>query len=293
MCIRDSPDATPARFEVVADLENAATDLAERFRVFAMAQERALLAKEAARRTRGLLFASVSHDLKSPLNAILGFADLIGMLELGAEQRNSIEIVQSRGRELLALIETILDASRIEAGHLELKKAPIPVAELVAESIRTARELSVSARNVVTELDAGLPDLPVDTTHAARALGAVVAHALRAAREGDDDVVVRASLHADGEHVRIDVEHGGAAPPSARERLAMLALRAGPRGRGMALALSLARRVIELHGGTVEVESEGPGGAPVIRTTWAISPSAKPLVPATTLPPLSARTLPG
>jgi len=285
-------EGLPARFEVVADLESAAQGLADRFRVFAAAQERALLAKEAARRTRGLLFASVSHDLKSPLNAILGFADLISLIELGDEQRNSIEIVQSRGRELLALIETILDASRIEAGHLELKKLPLPVHELVAESIRTARELAVSSRHVVTEIDAGLPDLPVDTTHASRALGALLAHALRAAHDEDADVVLRASLHADGAHVRIDVEHAGAAPPSARERLAMLALRAGPRGRGMALALSLARRVIELHGGAVEVDSEGPNGAPVIRSIWAVSAAAKP-VAMTTLPPLSARASPG
>ena len=103
--------------------------------------------------------------------------------------RSEHEIVQSRGRELLALIETILDASRIEAGHLELKKTPLPVSDLVAESIRTARELAVSGRSVTWEADAGLPDLPVDTTHAARALGAVVAHALRAAKDGDDDVV--------------------------------------------------------------------------------------------------------
>lgn len=284
-------DSPPARFEVVVDLENAAHGLADRFRVFAAAQERALLAKEAARRTRGLLFASVSHDLKSPLNAILGFAHLISLLDLGDEQRSSIDIVESRGRELLALIETILDASRIEAGHLELKKIATPVHELVGESIRTARELSVSSRTVVTEIDAGLPDLPVDMTHASRALGALLAHALRAAND-EDAVTVRASLHADGERVRIDVQHAGAAPPSARERLAMLSLRAGPRGRGMALALSLARRVIELHGGSVEVDDEGPDATPVVRSIWAISPAAKPVV-VHTLPPLSARSSPG
>ena len=66
-----------ARFRVVAELGMAIERLAGRFRVFARAQERAIEAREAAARMRGLFFASVSHDLKSPLNAILGFTELV------------------------------------------------------------------------------------------------------------------------------------------------------------------------------------------------------------------------
>src|SRR5262249_56857985 len=101
-------------------LERAIELLAERFRVFARAQERAILAREAGTRTRGLFFASVSHDLKSPLNAILGFAELVRQDTLTPGQAESLEVIDRRGRELLALIETILDAARVEAGQLAL-----------------------------------------------------------------------------------------------------------------------------------------------------------------------------
>src|SRR5205814_7711666 len=98
--------ARPARFEVVARLGRAIEVLAERFRVFAAAHERALEARETAQRMRGLLFASVSHDLKSPLNAILGFAEIVGREPLSPAQKESLLLIETRGRELLALIET-------------------------------------------------------------------------------------------------------------------------------------------------------------------------------------------
>src|SRR5678815_287025 len=98
----------PPRFSVIGELESAIERLAERFRVFARAQERAILAREAATRMRGLFFASVSHDLKSPLNAILGFAELVRLEPLTTGQAESLDVIARRGRELLALIETCL-----------------------------------------------------------------------------------------------------------------------------------------------------------------------------------------
>jgi signal transduction histidine kinase len=118
----DGDDAAPARLEEVAELGRAVGKLAARFRVFAQAQERALDARENARRARGLLFASVSHDLRSPLNAILGFAESIDPTPLSPGQRESLDVISTRGRELVALIETILDAARIEAGQLRLDR---------------------------------------------------------------------------------------------------------------------------------------------------------------------------
>src|SRR5690606_21687672 len=110
-----------ARFRVVAELGRAIDRLALRFRVFATAQERAIEARKAAARMRGLFFASVSHDLKAPLNAILGFTELARRMEnVTPGQAESLDLIERRGRELLALIETILDAARVEAGQLTL-----------------------------------------------------------------------------------------------------------------------------------------------------------------------------
>jgi signal transduction histidine kinase len=258
--------ARPARFALVADLGRAIEDLTARFRVFAAAQERALDGRAAAHRMRGLLFASVSHDLKSPLNAVLGFAELVGQGELTEAQRESLDLIQTRGRELLGLIETILDAARVEAGQLELSPRHGNVSRLVAEAVRKARELAGDAEApVIVEVGPHLPTVPHDPAYATRALAVIVAHSIRTAAADPTARVtrVRACTAAlpgrSGERVRIDVEYGS--HQVTRPDLDLLfARQATGRGRGLTLGLSLARSVIELHGGAVEVEARPQGG---------------------------------
>lgn len=243
--------ARPARFDVVRRLTGAVEGLAERFGIFAAAQERALHARDAAQRMRGLLFASMSHDLKSPLNAVLGFADLLSLEDLTAAQRESLGMISTRGRELLALIETILDAARVEAHQLELLPQPAAIHELIDDAVSRGRELSVdSDARVTVDLDEGLPTLPVDRAYLPRALAVIVAHALRAAELGGV-VRVSASRPGAGDKVRIRIEHD---PVPARARQQDSA--ASSRGRFLRLGLSLARSVITLHGGSIEVDPD-------------------------------------
>ncbi|HEY5241016.1 MAG TPA: histidine kinase dimerization/phospho-acceptor domain-containing protein, partial [Polyangiaceae bacterium] len=107
-----------ARFQSVAALLQAADEMGGVFREFASAQKRAIDARAATERMRGLFLASMSHDLKAPLNAILGFGELVGRGRLTDGQRESVVIIEQRGRELLYLVDTILDAARVEAGEL-------------------------------------------------------------------------------------------------------------------------------------------------------------------------------
>ncbi|MEJ7730072.1 MAG: histidine kinase dimerization/phospho-acceptor domain-containing protein [Polyangiaceae bacterium] len=269
--------ANLARFELVSRMGRAIEVLAERFRIFAAAQERALDARENARRMRGLLFASVSHDLKSPLNAVLGFAELVGREDLSDAQRESLQLIVNRGRELLAIIETILDAARVEAGQLSLFHRASEVEELVTESVRKAQELATDApTEVVVEVARGLPLAPVDPGYVTRAFGVIIAHALRTApsEAGGRPVRVRAHLQAGTaesgvvltdhpiDQIRFDVEYAGREVPPA-ELTELFARHATSRGRGLTLGLSLARSVIELHGGTLEVDG-APDGVPVV-----------------------------
>jgi signal transduction histidine kinase len=260
--------ARPARFAVVGSLGRAIEALTERFHVFAAAQERALEIRAAAQRMRGLLFASVSHDLKSPLNAILGFAELVGQEDLTAAQHESLALIQKRGRELLGLIETILDAARVEAEQLTLLPRPTEVQPLVTEGIRKARELSGDADLPLTvEIADGLPTITVDLSYGPRALAVIVAHALRSAASDTSGRVVRVRathpLPPRDDRVSIEVEYGSR--NVTREELVQLfARQATGRGQGLTLGLSLARSVIELHGGSVEVGG-AQDGLPVCR----------------------------
>jgi len=252
----------PVRFRLVEQLGMAIERLAERFRVFASAQERAIAARERAARMRGLFFASVSHDLKSPLNAILGFTDLVRDSEpLSSGQVESLDLIAKRGRELLALIETILDASRVEARQLTLVREQVRIEELFDEALAKGRDLGGDGDvEVVAEVVGGVPELNVDRLRLTRALATIIGHALRSSEKAH--VRMRAAPSRAG-GARIDVEVPSTRVP-ARELASMLDPNPDPgerEHRGLALGLSLARSVIELHGGTVAVTDRGAKGS--------------------------------
>ena len=252
----------PARFRVVGDLGGAIERLAERFHVFARAQERSIEAREAATRMRGLFFASVSHDLKSPLNAILGFTELVRQEPLTSEQSESLDLIQKRGRELLALIEAILDAARVEAGQLSLVNEDVDVADLVWNAVDKGRDLGGERETeVVVDVPEGLVPLRLDRVRVGRAVAMFIGHSARTAERPP----VRVSAAPARDAVVIEVE-----VPSTRFSPEQLSAMLDPGGhgqpgasenRGLALGLSLARAVIELHGGTVEVVNHGPARA--------------------------------
>ncbi|HEY8944487.1 MAG TPA: histidine kinase dimerization/phospho-acceptor domain-containing protein, partial [Polyangiaceae bacterium] len=193
-----------ARFQVVAKLGTAIERLAQRFRVFAKAQERAIEARKAAARMRGLFFASVSHDLKSPLNAILGFTDLVRRTEdITPGQAESLDFIQRRGRELLALIETILDAARVEAGQLKLVLDRTDGSTLLNLAAQKARDLAPdSDRPVVAEITGEASLLRIDPVRMPQALATLIAHALRTTEAPS----VRLLAGVESDRLRIDID---------------------------------------------------------------------------------------
>lgn len=252
----------PARFRVVAELEEAIDQLARRFRIFARAQQRAVESREASVRMRGLFFASVSHDLKSPLNAVLGFSELVRLEPLTPAQAESLSVIERRGRELLALIETILDAARVEAGQLSLVTDSVRVADLVHRAVHKARELGGEhPGHVVTDVELSSQRVLVDVLRASRALATVIAYALREA--GDRPVRVSAALD-ETRQVRITVTVPNQALRVKKlDRLLSPSAAPGDREhRGLALGLSLARSVFDLHGGAV-FATRGADGEPL------------------------------
>lgn len=251
-----------ARFSRVHALLTAVDQLGGVFRQFASAQQRAIDAREATERMRGLLLASMSHDLKAPLNAVLGFAELVGRNPLTDAQRESLAIIEQRGRELLMLIDTILDSARVEAGELEVSPEQTHVGDVVMSSVLEARDLAVGTEvQIKGEIQPGMPTLLVDGTRVVQALTAVVMTAVRFSDKGI--VPVRATLPDAAERLRIEVETSGEGLPVAeREKIfdAFQSAESARRHGALGLGLQLARAIVEIHGGTIEVDATDRGG---------------------------------
>jgi signal transduction histidine kinase len=251
-----------ARFQSVAALMNAADKLGGVFREFASAQQRAIDARTATERMRGLFLASMSHDLKAPLNAILGFADLVSRGPLTDGQRQSVAIIKQRGLELLHLIDTILDAARVEAGELTVSPEWTRVGDVVMPAVLDARELTAGMNvDIVGEIQSSVPRILGDAARLTQALRAIILVASRFAERGH--VVVRAAMPAAGEQLRIDVEvTGRGISPADREKI-FDAFKHTDRVRrhgSLGLGPSLARAIVELHGGSIDVKTTEAGG---------------------------------
>jgi signal transduction histidine kinase len=274
------------RFNIVAELSASVEKLAGRFRVFAQAQERAILVGEATTRMRGLFFASVSHDLKSPLNSILGFTEIVRRSEFLTEgQEESLAVIERSGRELLALIETILDAARVEARQLQLVREAVSIDDLVSDIVEKGRHLAGdNAVDVIGDIAGGVGWVEVDRVRFSNALATFVGHAGRS---------------VPGALVRLYVAPlEGSLVGFALEIPAQRDIRDSDSGetqggyksmpsphRGLALGMGLARSIIELHGGTIHRVDRGTKGLRFVVRLPAYRPSMElPLAPLYTSP---------
>ncbi|WP_394843351.1 HAMP domain-containing histidine kinase [Pendulispora brunnea] len=259
--IRGTRMVRMARFISVGAMMDSIEQLGDIFREFAAAHEQATHAREATERMRGLFLASMSHDLKAPLNAILGFAALASRAPLTDGQRESLAIIEQRGRELLHLIQTILDAARVEAGAFLVTPEWTVVDDVVMSAVLDARDLMAdSSVQVVGEVQRGVPKLQLDSLRIVQALTGIITSAVRFTHE-EGTVLVRATFR--GDRLHIDVETPGRALPEEEREKIFEAFKYADKARrhgALGLGLSLARSIIEVHGGTIDVATMEGGG---------------------------------
>lgn len=219
-----------------------------------------------ASQARASFLANVSHEVRTPLNGVLGMAQLLLDTRLGREQREYVETLQSSARALLALIDDVLDVSKIEAGRLELEQVPFDLPALVEDSLRSYR-VSARARGLAfsVRLDEDLPRrLRGDPLRLRQMLSNLVSNALKFTAEGALGVsVARMRDAGEGVELRFEVSDTGVGIPSeALPRLfqpfsqadASTTRNYGGTGLGLAICRSLA----ESMGGRIGVAS-APG----------------------------------
>jgi signal transduction histidine kinase len=215
---------------------------------------------EAASRHKSEFLANMSHELRTPLNAILGFTELVLDGVYGpppAKIAAQLERVQANGRHLLGLINDVLDLSKIEAGRLELELADFAPAEVVAsvqsttESLARAKGLALHVR-----LPPGLPRAHGDARRITQVLLNLVGNAIKFTEAGE--VLVEVTADADGLELAVaDTGPGIPLAEQARifEEFHQVDSSSTRRQGGTGLGLAIARRIVELHGGSIGVES--------------------------------------
>ncbi len=269
-------------------LANALSELAQRFDEMRQKERKGRLAMEEVQRLRTQFLASMSHDLRSPLNSILGFALLISSGSEGPvtpEQRESIQMITRSARDLLRLVTNILDSARLEAGRLNLHRRLTPATEILQEAVAQGRRM-IEDRPLEIEADIqpGLPAVYVDADRVVQAVVGLFSHAIDAMERGTIRLVARVANGPPGpsvRHLRVDVADRGAGIREADQEALFQAFReiqepSGRRIGGLGLGLSLARELVKAHGGDVWFESE-PGKGTTFSVAIPVEPEWTPL----------------
>jgi PAS domain S-box-containing protein len=236
----------------------------------------ALDAAQQASEAKSAFLSNISHELRTPMNAILGFAQLLQMQPLPADQERQVAEIRRAGEHLLALIDDLLDLTRIESGQMTLALAPVQGAGLVADAYSFVRPL-FGQRGLT--LENRVPPgvwLTADAVRLRQVVVNLLSNAAKYNREGGR-VVVDAGPAASGSgRVRLSVRDTGAGlSPEQLPRLfrTFERLDAGRRGvEGTGIGLALSRHLVERMGGSIGVDSE-PG---VGSTFWLELPAAGP-----------------
>lgn len=227
--------------------------------------------------------ATVSHELRTPLTSVLGFAKvtrnkldgvLLPLIPLGdgkdkkieraiEQVRGNLDVIVSEGERLTALINDVLDISKMEAGRMEWKRDPVDVRRLVERALEATRGLFASGKVAIRHtLDEQLGELVGDHDRLMQVLINLVSNAAKFTGQGEVHVVARAH----GPYVEVSVtDTGPGIDPSEHEAIFQKfkqggdTLTAKPQGTG--LGLPICRQIVTAHHGTIHVESRLGAGA--------------------------------
>ncbi|MGL5035692.1 MAG: ATP-binding protein, partial [Microcystaceae cyanobacterium] len=247
----------------IAQISIAFDRMATRIEENTQELERSKEAAESASRSKSEFLANMSHEIRTPMNAILGFSDLLQTVEMEPRAYNYLEAIRSGGNTLMGLINDILDLSKIEAGKLQLSYEGVNIRQLIQE-IHNIFSEKAKQKDIqfITEIEASVPNTIIfDEIRLRQILFNIVGNAIKFTEKGKVSISLK-SQNIDSQTIRLilQVEDTGIGiPPKDQELIFdIFTQREGQSTRqygGTGLGLTITRRLTEMLGGKIELES--------------------------------------
>ncbi len=208
--------------------------------------------------------ANMSHELRTPLNAIIGFAEILrdGIVgELNEEQKESVIDIYESGKHLLQMINDILDLSKIEAGRMELQPEEFSIAESIEAIYSIIRDLANKKHlSLKSEIPEDIPNIYADQIKFKQIMYNLLSNAIKFTPEGGITTKVEFN---DNEFIISVIDTGIGIEPEDQKTIfdefTQVDSSQSRQYEGTGLGLALTKRIVELHGGRIWVESEGIG----------------------------------
>lgn len=216
-----------------------------------------------------IFLSNMSHEVRTPMNAIKGFADLLKKTTLSDEQRDFLETISLASDHLLVIINDVLDASKIESGKLTLEEKAFSLREVVNQVVKlNLNKAKSKGLKIITSIDEEVPALLWgDPVRLGQILVNLVNNAIKFTHEGrvQVNVLVR-EISDEVAQIELEVSDTGIGIPAAKqqdifERFEQVDNNSTRKYGGSGLGLSIVKMLVELHGGSIHVKSKPNHGS--------------------------------